>query len=669
MNKSNIENKIKSLRQELNNLNYKYYVLDDSDVSDFDFDKKLKYLNQLESENIEFFDENSPTQRVGGYINKGFKNSKHLNRMYSLDNTYSKEDLLDWEKKIKKILGNDDIEIEYTCELKYDGASINLKYEKGKLVSAVTRGDGTIGDDVTSNVKTIRSIPLVLNGEHKDDFEIRGEIIIPISDFENINTLREQEGKELFKNPRNTASGSLKLLDTTEVSRRKLDCLLYHVVEEVGGDRTHFNKLNKAKELGFKVPKDVVKCKKIKEVFEFIQKWETKRHDLPYETDGVVVKVNDLNLQTELGFTSKSPRWAISYKYKAEQVFTKLKSVSYQVGRTGAITPVANLEPVELAGTVVKRASLHNEEQIRKLGIKINDTVFIEKGGEIIPKIVGVDLDKRTELTENINYISNCPDCGSLLSKKDTDAKHYCINTYTCTTQIIGRIEHFISRKAMNIDGLGVETIKGLYEKGCINNFSDLYTLKYEDIINIDRMADKSVKKLLKNIELSKNITFDKVLYAIGIRHVGVTVAKKIANNYRSIDSIMKSGMEELVTVDEIGEKIAKSVVEYFENKENVDIINKLKDSKINLILEDEVEKISKKLENTVFVVSGVFTIMDRKELIDTIEGNSGKVSGSISKKTDYIVAGDNMGPSKKIKADKLDVKIISEIEFLEHIK
>ena len=457
-------------------------------------------------------------------------------------------------------------------------------------------------------------------------------------------------------------------MDTTEVSKRKLDCLLYHVVDNNKTEKTHYEKLEKAKSLGFKVPSNIVKCSNIDEVFDFVQIWETKRHELAYETDGMVIKVNDLYMQDELGFTSKSPRWAMAYKYKTEQVFTKLKSVSYQIGRTGAVTPVANLEPVELAGTIVKRASLHNQDQIEKLELKINDTVFIEKGGEIIPKIVGVNFDDRNSEVEDIVYITNCPDCGSLLSKEEKDAKHYCINTYGCPTQIIGRIDHFISRKAMNIDGLGVETISTLYDEGCITDFSDLYSLSYDQIINIERMADKSVNNLLKGIESSKEISFDKVLYAIGIRHVGVTVAKKLSSNYKSIDNLMKASVEDLVSVDEIGEKIAQSVVEYFGNEKNINIINKLRENDVKLILDDDVMNISEKLKNLIFVVTGVFTSMDRKELISVIENNSGKVSSSISKKTNYIVAGENMGPSKKVKAEKLDVKIISEFDFLKLI-
>jgi len=663
-----IQSKIETLREELREHNYNYYVLDNPTISDYEFDFKLKELEQLELENPEFFDPNSPTQRVGGEVTKSFETVTHKNRMYSLDNSYSKEDLLDWEKRIKKILGTD--EVTYTCELKYDGASINLTYEGGKLVSAVTRGDGFQGDNVTTNIKTIKSIPLVLKNEELQNFEIRGEIILPLEGFQKMNAQRIEAGEEPYRNPRNTASGSLKLQDSAEVAKRPLDCLLYHIVSDSNKKQTHFETLGLARELGFKVPQAFVECNTIDEVFKFVEKWDEERHQLPYETDGIVIKVNDLNQQEELGFTSKAPRWAIAYKFKAEQQSTVLNKITYQVGRTGAITPVANLEPVELAGTIVKRASLHNADQIEKLDIREQDTVYVEKGGEIIPKVVGVDLNRRPTDSKPTKYVTNCPDCNTELVRTEGDAKHYCPNEYGCPTQITGRIQHFIGRKAMDIDGLGSETVELLFQEGLIQNYADLYELNVDQIIPLERMAEKSAQNMVEGIEKSKEIPFEKVLFALGIRFVGETVAKKLAKHFKSIDALMNSTFEELIAVDEIGDRIAESVLEFSQNLINIQLIDRLKSFGIQLeISEDQLKNQSNTLEGKVFVVSGVFTIFSRNELKKSIEDNGGKVSSSISKKTSYIIAGDNMGPSKRTKAENLGVPIISENDYLQMVE
>ncbi len=661
----NIQDKITTLREELRQHNYNYYVLDNATISDYDFDIKLKELQQLEEQHPEFFDANSPTQRVGGEITKNFETVTHKNRMYSLDNSYSKEDLLDWEKRIQKMLGVE--QIEYTCELKYDGASINLTYESGELKRAVTRGDGFQGDDVTPNIKTIKSIPLKLKENSIADFEIRGEIILPLDGFNKMNQERIEAGEDPYRNPRNTASGSLKLQDSAEVANRPLDCLLYHVVANRLPFNTHYEALENAKKAGFKIPNTLKIANSIDAVFDFINYWDTERHQLPYETDGVVIKVNSLAHQDELGYTAKAPRWAIAYKFKAEQKSTILKSISYQVGRTGAITPVANLEPIELAGTIVKRASLHNADQIEKLDIRVNDTVFVEKGGEIIPKVVGVDLTKRPEDSVQTQYISICPDCGTVLERKEGDAKHYCPNEYGCPTQITGRIQHFISRKAMNIDGLGAETVELLFKENLITNYADLYDLKVEQIIPLERMAEKSAENMIKGIEASKKIPFEKVLFGLGIRFVGETVAKKLAKHFKSIDNLMRASFEELIAVDEIGDRIAESIVDFSNNLVNIQLIDRLKSYGVQLQLSAEaLENQTDTLQGKIFVVSGVFIKMSRNELKKSIEDNGGKVSSSISKKTTCIIAGDNMGPSKRIKAEELKIPIISEDDYLE---
>ena len=821
----NIELKINQLRNELRMHNYNYYVLDNATISDYEFDLKLKELEKLEVENPQFFDVNSPTQRVGGEITKNFNTVVHKNRMYSLDNSYSKEDLLDWEKRIKKFLETD--EVLYTCELKYDGASINLRYEKGILASAVTRGDGFEGDDVIANIKTIKSIPLVLKEDFVDNFEIRGEIILPLDGFNKMNEDRIEAGEDPYRNPRNTASGSLKLQDSAEVARRPLDCLLYHIVTSKNPNDSHFKTLQNARKLGFKIPEAIEVCSTIDKVFKFIENWDLERHNLPYETDGIVVKVNSLNQQDELGYTAKSPRWAIAYKFKAAQESTILNKITYQVGRTGAITPVANLEPVQLAGTTVKRASLHNADQIEKLDIRVGDTVFVEKGGEIIPKIVGVDLSVRPLNSQPTVYITNCPDCDTALIRNEGDAKHYCPNEYGCPTQITGRIQHFISRKAMNIDGLGAETVELLYEKGLIRDYSDLYGLEYDTILDkekiydsefgglkndkslqvqlvnaiyalgfggikkklsvrvasmINRIEDLSnldmaffdaneikilekfkikfiekyttyrnsqyfrdsflegfvsleeflflkfyddslsdgffnqpfeelieysnniefidelreideletkykkfkeivlkvsnrkvigiraqgAKNIIEGIEASKTIPFEKVLFALGIRFVGETVAKKLAKHFKSIDNLMNAIFEELITADEIGDRIAESIIEFFKVENNRFIINKLKQYNLNFQIEEK-EGGSEKLKGLSFVVSGKFS-RDRNELKKLIEDNGGKNSTSLSSKTSYLIAGESMGPSKKLKAEKLEINVITEEYFINEL-
>jgi DNA ligase (NAD+) len=659
-----IQNTIQKLREELNQHNYNYYVLDTPTISDFEFDLKLKELQDLENKHPEYFDENSPSQRVGGAITKNFQTVPHEHRMYSLDNSYSKEELIDWEKRIQKVLG--DVPLEYTCELKYDGASISITYENGKLKRAVTRGDGFQGDDVTNNIKTIKSIPLELKGNFTDKFDVRGEIILPFAGFEKMNQDLIEIGEVPYSNPRNTASGSLKLQDSAEVAKRPLDCLLYFLIGNNLPFKSQFEGLETARKWGFKAPKEAKLAYNLEEVFEFIDYWDIHRHNLPYETDGVVVKVNSFHYQDELGFTAKSPRWAIAYKFKSEQVATKLNSISYQVGRTGAITPVANLEPVQLAGTIVKRASLHNADQIEKLDIRVGDTVFVEKGGEIIPKIIAVDWSKRHLNSEPTMYITHCPECNTQLVRSEGEANHYCPNFYGCPPQIIGRIQHFISRKAMDIEGLGGETVTLLFNNGLVHNYADLYELTVEQILPLERMAQKSAENLVKGVENSKNIPFERVLFALGIRFVGETVAKKLAKHYKSIDALSQATLMDLILVDEIGERIAQSVIDFFENQENVIIINRLKEYGIQFEITEKINlNATNKLAGKTFVVSGVFAKFSRDDLKKAIEDNGGKVGSSISAKTDYVVAGDNMGPAKLDKANKLKISIISEDDFM----
>ncbi|MES2863050.1 MAG: NAD-dependent DNA ligase LigA [Bacteroidota bacterium] len=651
---------IQSLRAELNLHNYNYYVLDNPTISDFDFDTKLKQLQDLETANPQFFDENSPTERVGGTITKNFNTVEHEYRMYSLDNSYSKEDLLDWQIRCQKILG--DVPLEFTCELKYDGASISITYENGKLVKAVTRGDGFKGDDVTNNIKTIKSVPLQLNAGFPNKFDIRGEIILPFAGFEKMNQDLIEIGETPYSNPRNTASGSLKLQDSAEVAKRPLECLLYSMIGNNLPIESQYEGLELSRKLGFKVPNQSKLAKNIDEVFEFIEHWDKNRHNLPYETDGVVVKINNIHFQEELGYTAKSPRWAMAYKFKAEQVSTILQSISYQVGRTGAITPVANLEPVQLAGTVVKRASLHNADQIAKLDIRVGDEVFVEKGGEIIPKIIGVA--NRGNQGNPTVYITNCPECNTELTRSEGEANHYCPNFYGCPPQIIGRIQHFITRKAMDIEGLGGETVALLFNAGLVHNYADLYDLKKEQVVVLERMADKSADNLISGIEKSKEITFDRVLYALGIRYVGETVAKKLAKHYKNIDNLAKADLLDLVTVDEIGERIAQSVMDFFQNSENKLIINKLKEVGVQFELNEVSTSVSNVLEGRIFVVSGVFEVFSRDDLKKAIEDNGGKVGSSISAKTNYVIAGANMGPAKLEKANQLKIQIIDEYQF-----
>ncbi len=663
----NIEEKINRLREELHHHNYQYYVLDKPEISDYDFDVKLKELQELEEKHPEFEDPNSPTLRVGGAVTKNFATVVHDFRMYSLDNSYSKEDLEDWEKRIKKKVEG---EVNYTCELKFDGASISLTYEKGAFVKAVTRGDGFQGDDVTNNVRTIRSVPLNLKGsDYPEKFEIRGEIVLPYEGFAHLNAARVEAGEEPYANPRNTASGSLKLQDSAEVAKRPLDCLLYNITGNNLGLKTQYESLEKARKWGFKVPAEAKLAKNIEEVLNFVNYWDIHRHDLPYETDGVVVKVNDLHQQEELGYTAKAPRWAMAYKFKAEQVSTTLEKITYQVGRTGAITPVANLEPVQLGGTVVKRASLHNADQIEKLDVREGDTVFVEKGGEIIPKIVGVDFTKRDPESEPTQYASNCPECGTELVRNEGEAQHYCPNATGCPPQIIGRIQHYISRKAMDIEGLGGETVALFVSNGLIHNYADLYELKKEQILPLERMAEKSAENIIKGIEKSKEIPFERVLFALGIRYVGETVAKKLAKEFKTIEAIENASKEVLESVDEIGERIAESVVDFFAVEENKKTVKRLKDYGVQLeISAEKLANQTSKLEGQTFVVSGVFE-MSRNDLKKLIEDNGGKVSGSISSKTTYVVAGENMGPSKLAKAESLGIPMLSEQDFVKMIK
>jgi DNA ligase (NAD+) len=663
-----IQDQIENLRQELHEHNYKYYVLDTPEISDYDFDMKLNLLQELEKDHPEYKDPNSPTMRVGGEVTKNFTTVVHDFRMYSLSNSYSKEDLEDWQTRIQKIIEEP---VEFACELKYDGASISLTYEDGNFLRAVTRGDGTQGDEVTNNVKTIRSVPLKLKGDnYPRRFDIRGEIVLPYKGFAKLNAERVELGEEPYANPRNTTSGSLKLQDSAEVAKRPLLCLLYNITGENLGVTTQMESLNKSREWGFNVPKEAKLTKSIDEVFAYINYWDEHRHGLPYETDGVVIKVNSLQHQEELGYTAKSPRWAMAYKFKAERVSTILNQITYQVGRTGAITPVANLDPVQLAGTTVKRASLHNADQIEKLDIREGDVVFVEKGGEIIPKIIGVDLKKRDlESSQPTVYLKECPECETPLERKEGEVLHFCPNTEGCPPQIIGRIQHFISRKAMDIEGLGGETVALLVREDLIEDYADLFTLRKEDVLPLERMAEKSAENLIKGVKASRDIPFERVLYGLGIRYVGETVAKKLVKAFKSIDVLASVSLENLVAVDEIGERIAQSVVDFFNDDANKLRIDRLRTYGLNLeISEEEMEGQSTKLIDLTLVISGVFLKVSRRELQNLIEKHGGKNTNSISKKTDYLVAGENMGPSKLTKAENLGVKIITEEQFLKMV-
>lgn len=668
MDKEQIREKIKQLREQLHHHNYNYYVLAQPVITDYEYDTLLQELLTLESKNPEFFDPNSPSQRVGSDINKEFVQVKHKYPMLSLGNTYNFEEVADFENRIKKALPDDTIE--FVCELKYDGVAIGLTYKSGTLIQAVTRGDGTQGDDVTNNVKTIKSIPLTLQGNNfPDEFEIRGEIFLPHSSFEKMNAEKAAAGEQLFANPRNAAAGTLKLQKSSIVAKRPLDCFLYFVLGNKLPYNSHYENLMAAKSWGFKIPEHITKCHNIEDIFKFINKWDKERHNLPFDIDGVVIKVNSYQQQEELGFTAKTPRWAIAYKFKAEQARTKLLSVDYQVGRTGAVTPVANLDPVLLAGTTVKRASLHNSDQIKLLDLHENDYVFVEKGGEIIPKIVGVDQNARAVNTKPIDFITHCPECKSELIRVEGEAKHYCTNFYGCPPQIKGRIEHFVSRKAMNIAGAEA-TVDALFENGLIQNIADLYYLTKEQILTMDRFAEKSATNLIDSINNSKTVPFQRVLFALGIRFVGETVAKTLANHFKSIENIKYASIEQLTQVNEIGERIASSIIEYFTNENNLTIVEKLKQAGVQLQLhQSEETSVINKLDGKIFVISGTFEKHSRDELKELIEKYGGKNSGSISKSTSFLLAGENIGPSKLEKVKELSIQIITEDDFLNMIK
>lgn len=660
--------RIDRLREMLHLHNHRYYILDAPTISDFEFDQLLSELTQLESAYPAYFDPNSPTQRVGGGVTKNFETKKHRFPMYSLDNTYSKAELEEWEKKIHKIVGAE-ASLVYSCELKFDGASISLTYENGQFIQGVTRGDGTQGDDVTQNLKTIPTIPLQLQGTPPPFFEIRGEIVLPWKAFNRLNAAREAKGEPLYMNPRNTASGSLKLQDSHEVAKRGLSCFLYALAGDDLPLHSQFEALEKARSWGFKVPTTAQQAQNLQEVFAFLDYWDAKRTDLPYEIDGVVIKVDNLSLQEELGYTAKSPRWAIAYKFQAEQVETVLESVTYQVGRTGAITPVANLRPVLISGTTVKRASLHNADQIAKLGLRIGDTVGVEKGGEIIPKIVSVSEAHRGLEQQTVTFIENCPDCQAPLERSEGEAQHYCTNSMACPTQLIGKIQHFISRKAMDVEGIGSETVVQLFEAGLLRNIVDLYKLEPEAILQLDRMAEKSVQNIIDGVEASKVKPFSKVLFALGIRFVGETVAKTLAKHFRSIENLKNASLEDLVAVDEIGDRIAQSVHSFLQNEIHWNQILELQQLGLQWELAQEIDGGEMPLEGLKFVVSGVFETFDRSGLKTYIENKGGKIVSTVSKSTSYIVAGMGMGPSKKEKAAALGVPILDESALMELVE
>ena len=656
---------IAALRAQINAHNHRYYIEDAPIISDYDFDQLLKRLEKLEQEHPEFFDPNSPTQRVGGGITKQFENKPHRFPMYSLANSYSKEELVQWEKRIQKMAAST-APIAYTCELKFDGASINLTYTNGKFVQGLTRGDGSFGDDVTTNLKTIPSIPLQLKDNYPETFEIRGEIVMPIAGFNALNEKRVAAGEAPYMNPRNTAAGTLKLQDSSSVAQRPLLCFSYAIAGEQLPYKSQFEVLQKARDWGFNVPDTAVKVENLQGVLDYIAYWEEHRQQLPYEIDGVVIKVDDLDLQETLGFTAKAPRWAISFKFKAEQVFTRLEQVTYQVGRTGAITPVANLTPVLLSGTKVKRASLHNADQIEKLDLRLGDMVYVEKGGEIIPKITGVKSDQRGYPTDKVRFISACPDCHSPLQKIEGEAQHFCGNSSGCPTQIVGRMQHFISRKAMDIEGLGGETIQLLYDHQLVRTPADLYTLKYEELIVLERMADKSVRNLLEGVAASKKQPFAKVLFGLGIRYVGETVAKKLVKAFSSIDLLMTASFEALIAVDEIGDRIAASIISYFEIPEHRTLIQRLKYYGLQLEASGGVPQHPQHFEGLKFVVSGVFKQLSREEIKALIEQYGGTIVSGVSSKTNYVVAGEGMGPSKRTKAEQHNIPIIDEVALSE---
>lgn len=660
--------RIYQLREELHTHNYNYYVLNSPVISDIEFDHLMRELQDLEAKYPETYDENSPTMRVGSDISKEFVQVEHKYPMLSLGNTYSEEEVTDFYERVRKSLNE---EFEICCEMKFDGTSISLTYEDGKLVRAVTRGDGVKGDDVTNNVKTIRTVPLVLKGDnYPKEFEIRGEILMPWVVFENLNREREAKEEPLFANPRNAASGTLKQQNSAVVASRKLDAYLYYLLGDNLPCDGHYENLQEARKWGFKISDTMRKVKTLQEVFDFIKYWDTERKNLPVATDGIVLKVNSIRQQKNLGYTAKSPRWAIAYKFQAEKALTKLQKVTYQVGRTGAITPVANLDPVQLSGTIVKRASLHNADIIESLDLHEGDMVYVEKGGEIIPKITGVDIASRTPDSKPVRFITHCPECGEPLTRFDDEAAHYCTNEDSCPPQIKGKIEHFISRKAMNIEGLGPETVDLFYQEGMINNAADLYTLKEQDIARLERFGEKSAQNIMAGLEASRQVSFERVLFALGIRFVGETVAKKLARSIKNIDTLMTATKEELMAIDEIGEKIAESIIHFFSSEKNRELVERLKAAGLKMEMDaEETAALSNILEGQSVVISGVFAVHSRDEYKDIIEKHGGKNVGSISKKTSFILAGENMGPSKLEKAQKLGIRIMDENEFLKLIE
>jgi DNA ligase (NAD+) len=679
------KSRIHKLSEEINRHNHNYYVLDQPEITDYQFDMLLQELIVLENKFPEFLEENSPSQRVGGTITKSFENVAHKFPMLSLSNTYNEEEIQEFDERVRKLLGE---KVEYICELKFDGVAISLTYEHGQLKRAVTRGDGNKGDDVTANVRTIKSIPLKLTGDFPDFFEIRGEIYYPHANFKKLNEDRLDEGLQLFANPRNAASGTLKMQDSAEVAKRKLDCFLYYMSSDIDIADNHYDSLLKAKNWGFRISSNMAKCNQIQEIFEFINDWNIGRRSLPFDIDGIVIKVNNFKQQRELGFTAKSPRWAIAYKFKADEARTKLLSVDFQVGRTGAVTPVANLEPVLLAGTIVKRATLHNADVIQQLGLHENDTVIVEKGGEIIPKIISVVDELRTAGSKQVQFIEKCPECATTLVRNNGEAAWICPNTYSCPPQLKGKIEHFISRKAMNIESLGEGKVEILFDNKLVYNVADLYDLKYVDLLGLEKVfvtedpenplvikerkvsfQKKTVENILQSLENSKNVPFSRVLFALGIRFVGETVAKKLVEAFPTLEQLIAANKESLMEVDEIGDRIADSVIDFFSNHDNISIVERLKDFGIQFEQETSIIRISNILEGKSLVVSGVFTNFSRDQLKEIIEQHGGKNVSSISAKTDFVVAGENMGPAKLEKAVKLKIKILSEEEFIQLIQ
>lgn len=662
----NIQQKIEDLRTELHQHNYNYYILDAATISDFEFDLKLKELQELEKNHPEFSDPNSPTLRVGGEITKNFPTIQHQFRMYSLDNSYDFDDLEDWEKRIIKTIEDP---VEFVAELKYDGASISIFYENGKLKQAVTRGDGFQGDEITANVKTISDIPLTLKDDFPNQFFMRGEIYLTRKNFDKINARREEEGLDLFMNPRNTASGSLKMQDSGEVSKRKLSAVLYQFISSEIPAETHWELLQNSRRWGFKVSDQAKLCSSLDEVKDFITYWDEHRHELPFEIDGIVLKVNSIKQQSQLGYTAKSPRWAMAYKFKAEKVETELKTVTYQVGRTGAITPVANLKPVLLAGTIVKRASLHNEDIIKKLGLHEHDFVYVEKGGEIIPKIVGINEEKRKADSKEIQYITNCPECGTELVRIEDQAIHFCPNDLHCPPQVVGRMIHYVSRKALNIEGLGAETIEQLYREKLVENPADFYTLTKEQILPLERMAEKSAQNIIDGVENSKQIPFEKVLFGIGIKHVGETVAKKLAKNFDSIDDLKNATAEELIQVEDIGGKIAESIVNFFNDPESILMIDRLKSYGVQLEKgENTNETLSNILENKTFLFTGKLSLFTREAAEEMVEKHGGKNISAVSKNLNYLIVGEKAGSKLKKAQDIGTIEILDEQQFLDLI-